>query len=62
MSKFMLGLGTGIYLGTYYNFKPAVEYIKIEATSKFTEVQKILETPQEPKQNFSFWKSIRPES
>ena len=28
MYKFLLGLGTGIWIGTYYDCKPTIEKIK----------------------------------
>ena len=30
MYKFLLGLGTGIWIGTYYDCKPTIEKIKPE--------------------------------
>ncbi len=44
MSKFLLGLGTGIYIGSYYNLKPVVEYIELEVSSKFIEIKKVYDS------------------
>jgi hypothetical protein len=50
MSRFMLGLGTGIYLGTHYNFKPAIEYIETEAKVKFVEIKSMIEKKEAPEE------------
>jgi hypothetical protein len=31
MWQFLCGFGTGVYVGTYYNCKPIIEYIRIKA-------------------------------
>ena len=30
MWQFLCGFGTGVYVGTYYNCKPVIEYVRIK--------------------------------
>ena len=59
MSKFFLGLGTGIYVGTYYNFKPVVEYIEDETKTKYNEFIKFIDQHKTPdtkdSKDWTFW-------
>ena len=31
MWQFICGFGTGVYVGTYYNCKPVIEYLRMKA-------------------------------
>ena len=30
MWQFLCGFGTGVYVGTYYNCKPVIEYVRLK--------------------------------
>ena len=42
-TRFFMGLGLGIFLGSEYNLKPYVDFAKKEATDKFSELIKKLD-------------------
>lgn len=52
--KFFAGLGSGIYIATVYDMKPAVEYVKKTTIEKIEEVQEYLDTHKKPDPKDSF--------